>query len=283
LDELSSSLLRTLIPCIWCINDKKFEDPSFWKRAFLRRVTASEWEVLDELKDEVMDTLKWEGDNGLRLMWGFYAKTPAEDDVENAKKEAAATVSRRREEDNDVAVSPKRKQDRAKARENLQKQAKRMETRAKKADGGGEIQVGDVVLIPISDLDKCKLDSGNIVGVIVEKTETDYYRVVCKEGQLQNLYAYHRLTRLTGSSNDRKLHGLEEVYSSWRGLSKVSEGTVKRLISVVRGSKLIKCGCRSKKSCSTNSCACKAAGQFCSSRCHKGNSCCLNFDNSSLL
>jgi hypothetical protein len=66
LDELSSSLLRTLIPCIWCINDKKFEDPSFWKRAFLRRVTASEWEVLDELKDEVMDTLKWEGDNGLK-------------------------------------------------------------------------------------------------------------------------------------------------------------------------------------------------------------------------
>jgi hypothetical protein len=60
-----------------------------------------------------------------------------------------------------------------------------------------------------------------------------------------------------------------------------TKGTMKRLMSVIQGSKLIKCGC--KKSCSTKSCAFKAAGQFCSSHCHRGSSCRTNFDNSSLL
>lgn len=281
LDELSSSSLCTLFPCTWCINDKAFMNPSSWKRAFLRRVTASEWEVLDELKDEVIDTIQWEGDNGLKLMWGFYAKSPANDDVEKAREEAKAAIARKQEEDDAIGMSPTRKHARAKATESIRKQAKRMETRAKKVDGGGDIQEGDVVLIPVSDYDKGKLDSGNIVGVVVEKTKTDNHRVACIQGQLQNLYPYHRLNRLTGASNDRNLHGLEDVYSSWRGLSKVSEGTVIRLMSVVKGSKPIKCGC--KKSCSTRSCACKAAGQFCSSRCHRGSSCCLNYDQSSLL
>jgi hypothetical protein len=66
-----------------------------------------------------------------------------------------------------------------------------MEARAKKADGGGDIQEVYAVLIPVSDHGTGKLYSDNIVAVIVEKTETDYYRVVFKQGQLQRLYPYH--------------------------------------------------------------------------------------------
>jgi hypothetical protein len=208
-------------------------------------------------------------------------KSPANADIDKARDKTKAAIARKQEEDDAINMTRKRKRDRARATESLRKQAKRMETRAKKTDGGGDIQEGDVVLIAVSDHDKGKLDSGNIVGAVVEKTATDYYRIVCKEGQLPRLYSYHQLTRLTGPSNDRNLHGLEEVYSSWRGLSKVSEGTVIRLVLVVQGSKVIKCGC--KKSCSTKSCACKVAGQFCSSCCHRGSKCCTNFDNSSLL
>lgn len=141
MDELSASLLCTLFPCIWCINDKEIRNLLSWKR---------EWEVLDELKDEVYDTVQWEGDDGLKLLWGFYAKSPA--------NEAMASIAWKQEEDDAINMSPKRKFERAQATNSLRKQSLRMEKRAKKADGGGDIQEGDVVLIPVSDHDKGKLD-----------------------------------------------------------------------------------------------------------------------------
>ena len=280
-DELSRAVLLATFPCIWCIDDKDFENPLKWKRAFLRKVTADEWEVLDEWKDELLDIIHWDGDEGLNTMWGFYAKTPTPADVDAARREAKANDTKKQEEDAALDLSPKRKAERANATENQRKQAKKMATRAKKADGGGDIKAGDVVLIPVSDADRGKLDTGNIKAVVVEVANNDYYRVACKQGLLQTLYAYHRLTRVTGPSNDRILHDLDDVYSSWRGLSKVAERTVVKLLSVTKGNQVIKCGC--KKKCNTMSCSCKAAGQFCTSRCHRGNTCCINFDNSSLL
>jgi hypothetical protein len=149
LDELSASLLCTLFPCIWCINDKEIRNLLSWKQ---------EWEVLDELKDEVYDTVQWEGEDGLKLLWGLYAKSPTNDDVKKAKEEAMASIARKQEEDDAINMSLKCKFERAQATNSLRKQSLRMEKRAKKADGGGDIQEGDVVLIPVSDHDKGKLD-----------------------------------------------------------------------------------------------------------------------------
>jgi hypothetical protein len=93
-----------------------------------------------------------------------------------------------------------------------------METRAKKTDGGEEIQEGEVVLIAVSDLNKGKLNSGNIVGAVVEKTATDNYRIVCKEGQLQRLYPYHQLTWLILALPTTA------TFMGWRRCTPVGEG-----------------------------------------------------------
>jgi len=118
--------------------------------------------------------------------------------------------------------SPKRKHLRENATTNQRKQAKTMYQRAKKVDGG-DYKVGDVVQIPLADVDTTKVDSKCITAVVVEVTEHDSYRVACKQGVMKSLYPYHRLLRVSGVSNDRGVHGLEEIYESWRGTTALSE------------------------------------------------------------
>ena len=155
-----------------------------------------------------------------------------------------------------------------------------MYQRAKKVDGG-DYKVGDVVQIPLADVDTTKVDSKCITAVVVEVSEHDSYRVACKQGVMKSLYPYHRLLRVSGVSNDRGVHGLEEIYESWRGTTALSEREAARMDSCVGGQGMVKCGC--KGTCDTNRCKCKVANQFCGSRCHKGNSDCENCDRSSLF
>lgn len=51
------------------------------------------------------------------------------------------------------------------------------------------VDIGVNVVIPIPDVDKGKSDLLNLIGVVLEKTEHDLYRIGSKDGILVNLYS----------------------------------------------------------------------------------------------
>lgn len=75
---------------------------------------------------------------------------------------------------------------REKAHFNLVKQAKRMKTASDQSHP--PLKVGDNVTIPIPDVDKGKADLRNIIGVILEVTCEQLYRIGTKSGILDKLY-----------------------------------------------------------------------------------------------
>lgn len=50
------------------------------------------------------------------------------------------------------------------------------------------VDVGVNVVISIPDVDKGKTDFPNLIGVVLEKTEHDLYRIGSKDGILDKLY-----------------------------------------------------------------------------------------------
>ena len=131
---------------------------------------------------------------------------------------------------------------------------------------------------PLNDVDRTKVDSGNLVGVIVDMNDDkSVAKVATKHGLLHRSYAYHRLQPVKENANDRATNDLEDAYLNWQGLPKISEREAARHVSSVGGQGVIKCNC--KGDCMSNSCACKKAGRVCSSRCHRNSKCCKNISN----
>lgn len=102
------------------------------------------------------------------------------------------------------------------------------------------------------------------------------YRLACEKGQLKNLYARRYIQPIPNATP--VLMGLQEAYTSWQGLSKITEREAARSTSIVGGQGMIKCDCLTK--CTTKRCKCKKANRYCTSRCHKGNQKCCNYDHS---
>ncbi len=57
---------------------------------------------------------------------------------------------------------------------------------------------------------------------------------------MKSLYPYHRLLRVSGVSNDRGVHGLDEIHKSWRGTTALSEREAAKLDSCVGGQGMVK-------------------------------------------
>ena len=129
--------------------------------------------------------------------------------------------------------------------------------------------------MPLADVDRTKVDGGNLCGVVVYMNqETSTARVAVKQGVLQRGYVYHSLKPLAEASNNIDLHDLREAFESWRSLPTITERDAARKVSFVGGQGMVHCMCRGE--CTTNSCSCMKANQLCSSRCHRNNSRCKN-------
>jgi hypothetical protein len=179
---------------------------------FTRFIRSIKWGL-----DENGRRLKGKGINEtLHNLWGMWYKNPTSHDIAFAEKDARQREEQRQHEDDSIRQTPRRRRRREEATQNQRKQATKMYKRAKSADGG-EFEVGDVVQVPLADVDRTKVDSSHITAVIVEVGKHDLYRVACKYGQLKSMYAYHRLKRVTGVSNNPSIHGLDDVLVSWRG------------------------------------------------------------------
>ena len=144
---------------------------------------------------------------------------------------------------------------------------------------GKVFEVGEVVLVPLADVDKAKVDAQNLTGVIVKiDTNRMLARVVVKSGLLKQWYSYHKLTHVMGKGNNIELLGLREAYLEWGLMKVISEWEASRNESLVgdQGKGDVTCNCKS--ACDSNRCSCFRVGRICTSACHLNNAKCKNHD-----
>ena len=275
LEEMQKSSFdggKALFPIIYCTNNKDISNLDVWEPAILRKIGRSSYEVLDRtLTDRVeSDDLEWEGDDGLLYNWNMYYKYPSEQWLCRVR-----TSSKNQMDDEVVEVSPVRKSLRHNATVNLQNRADKVRERALSKSPTASFKAGDVCLVRLDDVDRTKVDGGNLVGVIVEiNSDKSVAKVATKYGLLSRSYAYHKLQPVNEKANNRITNDLEDAFENWRSIPKITEREAARFVSSVGGQGVIKCNC--KGNCLANNCACKKAGRVCSSRCHRNSKCCKN-------
>ena len=89
---------------------------------------------------------------------------------------------------------------------------------------GKVFEVREVVLVPLANIDKAKVDAQNLTGDIAEiDINRMLTRVVVKSGLLKQWYSYHKLTCVVGRGNNIELLGLQESYLGWATMKVISE------------------------------------------------------------
>jgi hypothetical protein len=179
------------------------------------------------------------------------------------------------EETEAQAISPRRHNLRNKAADNMAKKAGSIRSKLLAKSPQLLIKKGDVVLVPLDDVDRTKVDGGNLCGVVVSVNKINSScRVAVAQGLLHRAYAYHALKLLPEASNDIDLNNLRDAYENYLSLPRLTEREAARYVSSVGGQGIVHCNCRSD--CTKNSCSCKKANRLCSSRCHRNNNKCKN-------
>jgi hypothetical protein len=114
------------------------------------------------------------------------------------------------------------------------------------------MNLGDVVLVPLDDVDWTKVDGGNLRGVVVAiNKDKSTCRVAVKQGLLHHAYVYHALKLVLKVSNNLDVMELWDAYENWISLPKVTEREAARFVLLVVGQGIIHCNCRG--SCTSQS------------------------------
>ncbi len=74
--DLLAEPINRIFPCVACNDQNNIQNRSTWIPAFLRKSSATTWDVLNVDFDHVVPDLEWEGDDGLENLWGLYYKFP---------------------------------------------------------------------------------------------------------------------------------------------------------------------------------------------------------------
>ncbi len=115
--------------------------------SFIKKVGCI-WEVLDEHKDEMLEQITWDGDNGIETNWGMYLKHSYKEYVEYFAKMRKLEMEQDRRGKN-VDVMPCRKATLANALANLKKSATKIKARVeKRAMKEKVMELKEVVHIP---------------------------------------------------------------------------------------------------------------------------------------
>ncbi len=246
--------------------------------AFLTRISAPLWEITD--KDNLeMAQLDWNGDKGVEYLMCINIQHPLQN-IMNYFQTHPSTA----------ALSSTMSQDQHKkspycaglgkcAAGKPQSHTKSTKAVTIKKGVGKVFEVGEVVLVPLADVDKAKVDALNLTGIIVKiDINRMLVRVVLKSGLLKQCYSYHKLTCVVGKGNNIELLGLQEAHLGWATMKVISEQEASRNESLVgsQGKGDVTCNCKS--ACNSNSCSCFRAGRICTSTCHRNISKCKNHD-----
>ena len=270
--------IRSSVAVQWCIDTANIMSAKSFIAAFLVKISKSIWELMDD-KGELLQQLDWDGDEGITNLFGTYLQQPNEAFCEYYETQLSENKAET------FFVSPTRDSLRKRAGENMEKAASSMKKKALEKYGNEKVcEVGEIVHVRLKNEDKAKVDSGNLTGVIVQVNKgRSQVRVAVKCGLLKSWYAYHRLGRVSGKSNDVALNGLTDALNGWESMKVISEREAARKSSLVGGQGKGDVTCNCKGSCNTNSCSCFKAGRICCSACHRNNfKCCNNDRNKSI-
>jgi hypothetical protein len=273
---------RVSVPVAWCKDVCNNANLMSFVPAYLTRISKHEWKVTDE--DEIpLTSLVWDSEEGLQNLVGCgYIQYPMSKYVDFFRCiGTTGAISTAQQVTKGHAVSCKRAALRSRAAGKQETSAKKMRQTDITKMGGQEnvFFIGEVVQVPVADVDKAKVDNHTLAGVIVPINYARLaVRVVVTAGLLQSWYQYHRLSRVTGPGNNIKLLGLETAFLGWTTMKEVSEREASRKESVVggQGKGTVICTCKGK--CDSKICKCFKAGRICSSACHRNNKKCTNHD-----
>jgi hypothetical protein len=270
--EIQKATLRAMFPIIYNTNNKDITDDDNWAPCILIKVRKDQYEVLDVNGDlKVDEDIEWEGDDGLSTTWSMYHKYPSTTFVDSFCTRLQIVA----EETEIQAISPRRHDLRNRAAANMTKRANSIRSKLLMKSPQLLIKKGDVVLVPLDDVDRTKVDGGNLCGVVVSVNKLNSScRVAVAQGLLHRAYAYHILKLLPTASNNIDLNNLRDAYENYRSLPRVTEREAARFVSSVGGQGIVHCNCRTD--CTKNTCSCKKANWLCSSRCHRNNNKCKN-------
>ena len=78
---------------------------------------------------------------------------------------------------------------------------------------------GDLVLVPLNDVDRTKVDGTNLAGVAVSISKlASTCQVAVKQGLLNHAYAYHVLKPIPEGSNNLDAMDLRDAFENWQFL-----------------------------------------------------------------
>jgi hypothetical protein len=279
-------LLETRVNSKFPIVDRK-DMCSPWRRVVLQKLRNKLWVLIDEMGDGEVGSIESSDDVGPIAEWGLYYRHPITADFNAAKDAVVSKNTAQAEEEERLNESPTRKYLRDEVAVALQKQGQSMKTKAAKI--GGDVDLGSIVQISLSDVDTVKVDGKVLTLVVVEKVgegqnNPSKYRLACKEGPLKGLYHRFYLTPLPEAT--KELMGLDTIFTTWKVKAALTVREAARLMLMVGGQEMRDgdgkkqyCGCK-KGTCRSNKCVCFLAKRLCGSRCHGGhNPKCLNNTN----
>jgi hypothetical protein len=198
------------------------------------------------------------------------AKARAEEDV----RADAAGKSRHRSSD---SLEPPLRRKRDDAFEAMQHQAEAMRKRRQSEDG--DVVVGTIVSLQVSEFDRPKLMSPNMTLVVVDVRDSGHgYMLGNEHGFLKTVYTRSQFTVL--KSLGPSLLGMGDACGAYaRGelSSMIPRELVAKSSPVGKHGIQTRCGCK-KGNCNTGQCKCFREGRRCHSGCHGRGCMCMNKD-----
>ncbi len=159
-----------------------------------------------------MAQLDQDGDEGVEILMGVYIQHPQQNFINyfQTRPSTAALSSKLSQDQHEV--SPYHAGLRKRAARKLELCAKKMKAVAMKKGVGRVFEFREVVLVPLADVNKAKVDAQNLTGVIVKiDINRMFVWIVVKSGLLKQWYSYHKLTRVVGKGNNIELLVLQEA------------------------------------------------------------------------
>jgi hypothetical protein len=226
-----------------------------------------------------MAQLDWDGDEVVENLMGIYIQHPLQNFINYFQTHLSTAALSSTMSQDQHKVSPHRAGLRKHAARKLELCAKSMKAVAMKKGVGKVFEVREVVLMPLADVNKAKMDAQNLTGVIVKiDINRMLVRIVVKSGLLKQWYSYHKLICVVGKGNNIELLGMQEAYLRWGLMKVISEWEASRNKSLVGGQGKGDVTCNCKMACNSNCCSCFRAGRICTSACHRNNVKCKNHD-----
>nr|XP_018908200.1 PREDICTED: uncharacterized protein LOC109037832 [Bemisia tabaci] len=123
------------------------------------------------------------------------------------------------------------------------------------------LTVSTNVKIPVPSVDRGKVDTSNVIGVILSVND-GFYKIGTKRGQINSLFSPNQIFEC------------KESFLTPEDVPKgkdISIRSVSLRTSLTGGRGFFYCQCKTK--CETNRCKCKKANVLCNSKCHGAMTC----------